>query len=142
MDNSPLVFILGMVFLAALVRILCDRADRRRIHSEAAKLRREVLDISWEFFGRGWFGEKNDRIYRVTVRGRKGRDQVYSCKTSMFSGVYWHSEEPVDSDEDVIDSLTHSRKIETSDIDCPKCGRALPHDSRFCSYCGEQINSR
>ena len=141
MDNSPLIFLLGLVLFSALVRILCDRADRRRIRAEAAKLRREVLDISWQMFGRGWFGEKNDRIYQVTVKGSRGRVKIYSCKTSMFSGVYWHSEKADESDEDIMDSFTHNRKIEITDIDCSKCGRALPNDSRFCSYCGQQINN-
>ena len=45
--------------------------------------------ITWQPFGRGWFGEKGDRIYEVEYTDRDGASHSASCKTSMFSSVYF-----------------------------------------------------
>ena len=39
--------------------------------------------------GRGWFGEKNDRIYEVVYYDSNGEQHLATCKTSLLSGVYW-----------------------------------------------------
>lgn len=43
----------------------------------------------WSPFGRGWFGEKNDRIYEVRYKDRMGNIHQATVKTSMLSGVYF-----------------------------------------------------
>jgi hypothetical protein len=44
---------------------------------------------SWAPFGKGWFGEKNDRIYEVVYYDARGDQHWATCKTSLLSGVYW-----------------------------------------------------
>ena len=89
MDNSQIGFIIVIPLLAIGFRLLADRWDRERIQQYVAERGGTLNDISWQPFGRGWFGEKGDRIYEVDYTDRDGASHSVSCKTSMFSGVYF-----------------------------------------------------
>jgi hypothetical protein len=63
--------------------------DKSRITAYVEERGGRIISISWAPFGRGWFGEKNDRIYEVVYYDRDGNQHWATCKTSLFSGVYW-----------------------------------------------------
>jgi len=63
--------------------------DKSRITEYIEQRGGRVVSISWAPFGTGWFGEKNDRIYEVVYYDHEGNQHWATCKTSMFSGVYW-----------------------------------------------------
>ena len=72
-----------------LIRIVADRMDRARIADYVRGQGGELRSIRWSPFGRGWLGEKSDRIYEVDYADREGRTHHATCKTSLFTGVYW-----------------------------------------------------
>lgn len=90
--DSNVPFIIFAITVPLLLRFMADRWDRSRIATYVQERGGEVLDTAWQPFGRGWFGERGDRIYEVTYRSRAGATHVASCKTSMFSGVYFSEE--------------------------------------------------
>jgi hypothetical protein len=63
--------------------------DKDRIAAYLAERGSRIVSINWAPFGKGWFGEKNDRIYEVVYYDRDGHQHWATCKTSLFSGVYW-----------------------------------------------------
>jgi hypothetical protein len=95
--NSSL-YVFGFICLAMALavglRILADRLDRSRIRKEIAASGGEVLDIRWSPFGRGWFGERSNRIYEVTYRTTNGKTLTATCKTSLFTGIFWLGDAP------------------------------------------------
>ncbi len=90
-SNAPMIAI-ALTFVI-LLRVVADRWDRSRITTYVQERGGEVQDIAWQPFGRGWFGERGDRIYEVTYRSRDGATHEASCKTSLFSGVYFSEEQ-------------------------------------------------
>ncbi|WP_411280810.1 hypothetical protein [Gemmatimonas sp.] len=88
MDSSSIGIIFVIALFAVGFRLLADRWDRDRIQQYVAERGGAVNDITWQPFGRGWFGEKGDRIYEVEYTDRDGASPSASCKTSLFSGVY------------------------------------------------------
>ncbi len=89
MDSGNIGFIFIIVLLAIGFRLVADRWDRERIQQYVAERGGTVNDITWQPFGRGWFGEKGDRIYEVDYTDGDGATHSASCKTSMFSSVYF-----------------------------------------------------
>ena len=87
-------FICLAIALAVGWRILADHLDRSRIRNEIAARGGEVLDIRWSPFGRGWFGERSNRIYEVTYRTTNGKTLTATCKTSLFAGIFWSGDAP------------------------------------------------
>ena len=63
--------------------------DKSRITEYIENDGGRIVSINWAPFGVGWFGEKNDRIYEVIYYDRSGNQHWATCKTSLFSGVYW-----------------------------------------------------
>jgi hypothetical protein len=63
--------------------------DKDRITEYVKQRGGRVISINWAPFGRGWFGEKNDRIYEVVYYDRQGNQHWATCKTSLFGGVFW-----------------------------------------------------
>jgi hypothetical protein len=49
----------------------------------------KLLTKRWSPFGRGWFGERSDRIYEITYEDRDRNRRASTVKTSMFTGVYF-----------------------------------------------------
>src|SRR5688572_3912556 len=82
-----LIFFVGAA--AFVVWLLSMSMDRRRIEDYVRRRKGRVISIAWAPFGRGWFGERNDRIYEVIYYDAAGKQHFATCKTSMFSGVYW-----------------------------------------------------
>ena len=47
--------------------------DKDRITAYVQERGGRIVSINWAPFGRGWFGEKNDRIYEVVYYDREGQ---------------------------------------------------------------------
>src|SRR4051812_36306269 len=84
----PLLLLIGVV-ITVLMWVLASSSDRNRIAKYIHERGGRVVSIAWAPFGRGWFGEKNDRIYEVVYYDQEGNQHFASAKTSMWSGVYW-----------------------------------------------------
>lgn len=83
-----------VIFIAAfavfaLVWAVSFSVDKERITSYVQKRGGRIMSISWAPFGKGWFGEKNERIFEVVYYDSHGNQHFATCKTSFFSGVYW-----------------------------------------------------
>ena len=81
--------ILLFVLLIGSVRLGADRLDRQRIRAYVKARGGQVQRIVWRPFGRGWFGERNARIYEVDLVDVRGVSHTATCKTSLGAGVYW-----------------------------------------------------
>src|SRR5262245_7830954 len=77
-----------LVVVVITLRLVADRLDRARIADYLRDRRAELLSCHWAPFGKGWFGERSDRIYEVRYRDRDGGLRAATVKTSMFTGVY------------------------------------------------------
>jgi hypothetical protein len=79
-----------LAFIAAIaIWFLSFSLDRTRIAEYIQQRGGRIVSINWAPFGRGWFGEKNDRIYEVVYYDKEGNQHFASAKTSLWSGVYW-----------------------------------------------------
>lgn len=95
----PLVFI-GFIVLAIVIRLLADGMDGDRVRSYIEQRGGRLLSSGWAPFGKGWFGEKSDRIYEVRYLDRDGNEHEATCKTSLFTGVYFTEDRIVSYGDD------------------------------------------
>lgn len=96
MDSSYLpVFITMAIVIGLAIRLASDRIDRNRIAAYLGEKGGAVLSTRWTPFGTGWYGSQNERIYRVAYLDRDGNEHHATCKTSLFSGVYFTEDEIV-----------------------------------------------
>ena len=98
------VFAIFAVFIvvAIVIRLMAGGMDGDRVGEYIRSQGGELIESHWSPFGRGWFGEKNDRIYEVRYRDRLGNIHEATVKTSMFSGVYFTEDkivQPAKTDE-------------------------------------------
>jgi hypothetical protein len=84
----PVLIVLAMI-LAMLSWFGSFSLDQDRIRGDLESRGGRVVSINWAPFGKGWFGEKNDRIYEVVYYDREGNQRWATCKTSFWSGVFW-----------------------------------------------------
>jgi uncharacterized OB-fold protein len=124
MSLSLLLF----AFLAAIaIRIVMHFVDKNRIKDEVEAHLGRVVSITWNPFARGWFFEKNERHYDVTYVDHSGQTISTTCKTSLFTGVYWAEGPKISEPPPRI----MSRHL------CSKCGYALNVEWRACPNCGK-----
>ena len=83
------LIVAAVIVIGVLIRLMAGGADHERIRAYVAERGGTVDSINWAPFGRGWFGEKSDRIYIVRYTDSSGDEHEASCKTSLFSGVYF-----------------------------------------------------
>jgi hypothetical protein len=99
----------GIVFLAggaAIVFWLVSFGlDRQRIAAYVEDHGGRIVSITWAPFGKGWFGEKNDRIFEVVYYDNGGNQHFATCKTSLWSGVYWTEDRVTHRKSGWFDSL-------------------------------------
>src|SRR4051812_36214920 len=89
MSMLPLLVICAGLLLALGIRLAAGSMDRERIETYVSQKGGRIVSITWAPFGRGWFGEKSDRIYEVVYYDAEGKQHFATAKTSMWSGVYW-----------------------------------------------------
>jgi hypothetical protein len=85
---EPIGFILAIVAIAVVGRLLAGSMDGDRIERYVRQRGGRILTRQWAPFGRGWFGERNDRIYEIEYEDRNGDRRRATVKTSLWSGVY------------------------------------------------------
>ena len=81
--------IIILVIIVVVVRLLAGWVDEDRVHSYIAERGGRFLSSTWAPFGKGWAGERNNRIYEVRYLDRDGNEHCAQCKTSMGAGVYF-----------------------------------------------------
>ncbi|MBB6430853.1 hypothetical protein [Algisphaera agarilytica] len=84
-----LLLFVGVAGIALVFRLFAGSLDRQRIENYIRGQGGRVISINWSPFGRGWFGSQNERIYEVVYYDAQGDQHFATCKTSMWSGVYW-----------------------------------------------------
>src|SRR5687768_5328034 len=90
MEALPVIVLFSLVVgLGIVLWMLTFGLDKGRITEYVHQRGGRVISISWAPFGRGWFGEKNARIYEVVYYDQGGNQHFATCKTSMLTGVYW-----------------------------------------------------
>jgi len=86
---DPAVVIVIFVLVAIVIRLLAGSMDGDRVRAYIEERGGRLLSSGWAPFGKGWLGEKSDRIYEVRYLDSDGNEHEASCKTSMFTGVYF-----------------------------------------------------
>ena len=97
------IVIVLVVVAAIVIRVMAGGMDHDRVRQYVELRGGRVMDANWAPFGKGWFGEKSDRIYQVRFLDQDGNEHEAHCKTSLFSGVYFtedrivrHAQRPAD----------------------------------------------
>lgn len=89
MEPTQMLVFVCVIGLSLVFRLIADPMDRSRITQYLASRGKRVASIHWKPFGRGWFGERNARIYQVDYYTPEGDLHRAICKTSMMAGVYF-----------------------------------------------------
>ena len=89
MPPSVFALIFIAIVVSIIIRLFAGGMDGDRVGEYIRGQGGELLDSKWSPFGRGWFGEKNDRIYEVRYRDQLGNVHEATVKTSLLSGVYF-----------------------------------------------------
>jgi hypothetical protein len=109
--------------------------DKNRIAAYVEERGGRIVSIDWAPFGKGWFGEKNDRIYEVVYYDREGNQHWATCKTSLFSGVYWTEDRVTHGKSGWYDSVSPGNQPGNPLIRQipPKGGRTWPKRFAACA---------
>jgi hypothetical protein len=96
------VFLAVVAVVVVVGRMIAGSLDRDRIREYVEERGGKIIAIVWNPLGPGWYG--HERIYDVRYKTRHGEIQTATCKTGMFSGVYWTGHAPASSpqEDDVI----------------------------------------
>ena len=88
--------LLVVVFVAVAIffRLAAGSMDKDRIEQYLRARGCKPLEISWDPFGKGFWGEKNDRIYSVRYLDADGTMRSAWCKTNFWGGVYLSDKNP------------------------------------------------
>jgi hypothetical protein len=78
-----------LVIIVVVVRLLAGSVDENRVQTYIEERGGRFLSSTWAPFGKGWAGERNNRIYEVRYLDRDGNEHHAQCKTSMGAGVYF-----------------------------------------------------
>jgi hypothetical protein len=84
--------------------------DKSRITDYIQQRGGRIVSISWAPFGRGWFGEKEERIYEVVYYDKDGNQHFATCKTSLLTDVFWTDDRQTHPKSKWYDSLSPSNE--------------------------------
>ena len=87
MNNGSGLFLIFFVVAIALW-FVSFAWDKGRIANYIEERGGILLSSEWAPFGKGWFGEKSDRIYEISYCDAEGNERTAFCKTSLWTGVY------------------------------------------------------
>jgi len=118
------------IVVALAIRVAMHFFDKTRIKNEVEAKGGRIVSINWNPFGRGWFFERNERHYNVTYEDRSGATISTSCKTSLFTGVYWADGPKIDEPPRIIPRHR-----------CAKCGYAINVEWRACPNCDHVLRA-
>ncbi len=102
---------LAFVVFAIMIRLLAGGVDHDRVRQYIEECGGKVLNLNWEPFGPGWFGEKSDRIYCVNYIDKDGNEHETHCKTSMWTGVYFTKDQIVKHAEKSASDSTSKQSL-------------------------------
>jgi hypothetical protein len=111
MEGAGAVVAVVLVIVAGIgLWVFFMSLDKSRITEYIQQRGGRVVSISWAPFGRGWFGEKEERIYEVVYYDKSGNQHFATCKTSMWTGVYWTDDRVTHGKSKWYDSLSPSNE--------------------------------
>jgi hypothetical protein len=94
------------ILVAVGVWMFTQSLDKDRITAYIQDRGGRVVSINWAPFGRGWFGEKEERLYEVVYYDQAGQQHFATAKTSMFTGVFWTEDRVTHAKAGWYDSLS------------------------------------
>lgn len=83
------LIIAAVICIAVCARLIAGEMNKSRIRTYVSSRGGQVVAIRWSPFGKGWVGEKDACIYEVVYRQPDGAERRATCKTALFSGVYF-----------------------------------------------------
>lgn len=92
--DSPAPVLVIFLIVGVVGWMISRVMDSDRVKSYIEERGGQLLEKRWSPFGRGWYGDTN-RVYEVRYVDRDGNEHRATCKTSLFSGVYWTDDEIV-----------------------------------------------
>ena len=110
------VYFLLFIVLAIVIRLIAGSMDTQRIQDYFSSRGWRLLEKKWAPFGKGWYGEKSDRIYEVRYLDQEGNTHAASLKTSLFTGVYLTEDRIVSRTQAVNLSEPISHEAEIDDL--------------------------
>lgn len=132
MDSIAIIVLFTFVVaLGIAIWMLTFGLDKGRITEYVHQRGGRVISISWAPFGRGWFGEKNSRIYEVVYYDQGGNQHFATCKTSMWTGVYWTDDKITHRKSRWYDALTPTNEAGHPLIDQIDPDEEFESDSYF-----------
>jgi predicted Zn-ribbon and HTH transcriptional regulator len=118
MEGAGIAVLIVVVFVAGIgLWVLSMALDKDRIRDYIQQRGGRVVSISWAPFGKGWFGEKEERIYEVVYYDKDGLQHFATAKTSFWTGVYWTDDRVTHSKPSWYDSLPPSNEPRNPLID-------------------------
>ena len=87
------VLVLVIIVVAIFLRLIAGSLDKDRVEQYLRSRGCEPQEVTWEPFGPGFWGEQNDRIYRVRYRDPGGKLRQAWCKTNLWGSVYLSDDE-------------------------------------------------
>jgi len=113
-----LIFIVGIIGL----RLTAGNFDTDRIEEEIRTNGGKLISKEWSPFGKGWIGEKYNRIYKVVYLDKDDNTHEAFVKTSMLSGVYFTQDKIVkqkdnqNTDSDISKNENEVLKLENEKL--------------------------
>jgi hypothetical protein len=99
------LLVIAGIALVILIWVGTMSLDKNRIRDYVEGRGGRIVSISWAPFGRGWFGEKEERIFEVVYYDSDGNQHFATAKTSLFTGVFWTEDRVTHSKAGWYDSL-------------------------------------
>lgn len=89
MEGLAIFMVFGIFIIMVIMAIANTSLDDDRIAKEIEKKGGRLLTNTRSFFGPGWTGEQNDRIYKVTYIDKDGHTNEAFIKTNNYGSVYF-----------------------------------------------------
>ena len=98
--------ILSVIALVVFIRLMAGSMDTDRVDAYIQERGGRIITKQWNPFGKGWFGERDSRIYELTYEDAHGNLHEATCKTSLFSGVYFTEDRIIQHGKQQNDGMT------------------------------------
>jgi len=99
------IFVVLAIFAGIGIWVFSMSLDKERITDYIRQQGGRIVSINWAPFGKGWFGEKEERIYEVVYYDQAGHQHFATCKTSKWTGVFWTEDRKSHNKSGWYDSL-------------------------------------